>query len=78
MLLLFQIGILMGVGWIFGFIASGSDVQALWWVFVIINSLHGPLLLVSVLYSDRFKEVVLKNSKNKEDTRPQRSMPMRQ
>ena len=53
----------MGIGWIFGFIASASDVQILWWIFIIINSLHGPLLLASVLFSSHFKEEVLKKSK---------------
>ena len=74
-LLMFQIGTLMGIGWMFGFLASAVDVQILWWLFVVINSLHGPLLLASVFCSTQFKQLLSETSKNNEDIKKQNTPP---
>ena len=52
-----QVGIWMGIGWIFGFIASAVDMEILWWIFIVFNSLQGPLLLASILFSTRFQQL---------------------
>ncbi len=38
---LFQISVLMGFTWIFGYIATFTGVEALWYVFIILNSSQG-------------------------------------
>lgn len=38
---------LMGVGWAFGFLAAFTDVQALWYLFVILNTLQGMFICVA-------------------------------
>ena len=65
----------MGIGWMFGFLASAVDVQILWWIFVVINSLHGPLLLASVLRSAQFKQLMSETSKHSKDTKKQNICP---
>ncbi|XP_064595703.1 uncharacterized protein LOC135462220 [Liolophura sinensis] len=38
---------LMGVAWAFGFLAAFTDVQALWYLFVILNTLQGMFICVA-------------------------------
>ena len=61
---MFQVGLLMGISWICGFVASAADITLFWWLFVIITSLQGPLLLVSILCSTQFRDVVGKKEGN--------------
>ena len=50
--------VLVGVGWLFGFVASFIDVTALWWLFIIFTSLHGVSLFISFVSSSQFREVL--------------------
>ena len=52
--------VIMGVGWSFGFVASLIDTIALWWIFIIITSLHGVFLFVVFVRSYQFQDLVRK------------------
>ena len=61
---MFQVGLLMGISWICGLIASSADITLFWWLFVIITSLQGPLLLVSTLCSTQFRYILGKQKRS--------------
>ena len=50
---LFQIASLMGFTWIFGYIAAFTDVEALWYIYIILNSLQGVFIFVSFICNRR-------------------------
>ena len=53
----FQIATAMGITWTLGFIAAITNFEALWWIFVIINSLQGVFLLVGFGLSTRVRQL---------------------
>ena len=63
-LCLFQVGLVMGVSWVCGFIASVADISLFWWLFIISSSLQGPLLLISIICSTQFKQLLSKKNEN--------------
>ena len=46
---LIQIASLMGFTWIFGYIAAFTDVEALWYIYIILNSLQGVFIFISFI-----------------------------
>ncbi|XP_078587563.1 uncharacterized protein LOC144868804 [Branchiostoma floridae x Branchiostoma japonicum] len=50
-----KISTLMGLGWIVGFIAAGTQQDALWYIFIILNSSQGFLISISFMTSPRDK-----------------------
>ncbi|XP_038051339.1 uncharacterized protein LOC119724383 [Patiria miniata] len=48
-----RISSLMGFTWIFGFAAAFSDVTALWYIFIILNSCQGLLIFLSFICNKR-------------------------
>ena len=47
----------MGITWTLGFIAALTDFEALWWIFVIVNSLQGMFLLFGFGLSARVRQL---------------------
>ncbi|CAN7936990.1 unnamed protein product [Ixodes hexagonus] len=45
LLIYFKLALVMGMTWTFGFVAPFANIQALWYVFVILNSLQGAFVL---------------------------------
>jgi len=39
-----KLSVVMGLGWVLGFVAAFADWPALWYVFVVVNSLQGAML----------------------------------
>ena len=52
-LIMFQIASLMGFTWIFGYIAAFTDVEALWYIYIILNSLQGVFIFISFICNRR-------------------------
>ncbi|XP_022101492.1 uncharacterized protein LOC110985070 [Acanthaster planci] len=48
-----RISSLMGFTWIFGFVAAFTDVVALWYIFIILNSCQGLLIFLSFICNKR-------------------------
>ena len=42
-----KLSVVMGLGWVVGFVAAFVDWPGLWYVFIVINSLQGALLCVA-------------------------------
>jgi len=42
-----KLSVVMGLGWVLGFVAAFTDWSALWYAFVVVNSLQGALLCVA-------------------------------
>jgi len=42
-----KLSVVMGVGWVLGFVAAFTDWPALWYTFIVVNCLQGALLCVS-------------------------------
>ena len=51
--LFFQIASLMGFTWIFGYIAAFTGVVALWYIYIILNSLQGLFIFISFICNGR-------------------------
>ncbi len=49
----FQIASLMGFTWIFGYMAAFTDVEALWYIYIILNSLQGLFIFISFMCNRR-------------------------
>lgn len=45
LLIYFKLALVMGMTWTFGFVAPFANIQALWYIFVILNSLQGAFVL---------------------------------
>ena len=43
----------MGFTWIFGYIAAFTDVEALWYIYIILNSLQGVFIFFSFIFNRR-------------------------
>ena len=43
----------MGFTWIFGYIAAFTDVEALWYIYIILNSLQGVFIFISFICNRR-------------------------
>ena len=39
----------MGFAWIFGYIAAFTDVETLWYIYIILNSLQGVFIFISFI-----------------------------
>ncbi|CAH1258671.1 ADGRG4 [Branchiostoma lanceolatum] len=50
-----KISTLMGLGWIFGFVAAGTQQDVLWYIFITLNSSQGFLISISFMTSPRDK-----------------------
>ena len=48
-----KLSVIMGLTWIFGFIATMTDEQGLWYVFVILNSLQGAFICISFVITKK-------------------------
>ena len=48
-----QIATLMGFTWIFGYIAAFTGVVALWYIYIILNSLQGLFIFISFICNRR-------------------------
>ena len=48
-----KLSVIMGLTWIFGFIATMTDEQSLWYVFVILNSLQGAFICISFVITKK-------------------------
>ncbi|XP_030831929.1 adhesion G-protein coupled receptor G2-like [Strongylocentrotus purpuratus] len=44
---------LLGFTWIFGFVAAFADVTALWYIFIILNSLQGVYIFIAFICNKR-------------------------
>ena len=67
--------VLMGVGWLFGFVASFTDAPALWWVFIIITSSHGMCLFIAFVCGSQFHEQVVKQRRQQNAIRRTSNIP---
>ena len=43
----------MGFTWIFGYIAAFTDVEALWYIYIILNSLQGVFIFIAFIFNRR-------------------------
>ncbi|XP_072024814.1 uncharacterized protein [Amphiura filiformis] len=57
-ILIVKMSLVMGIGWVFGFIASFSDNLIMWWIFAAITSLHGFFLFIAFCTSSAFRDIV--------------------
>ncbi|XP_071804556.1 uncharacterized protein [Asterias amurensis] len=48
---------LMGFTWVFGFSAAFSGAEALWYIFIILNSLQGFFIFLSFTFNDQVKKL---------------------
>ena len=48
-----KLSVIMGLTWIFGFIATMTDEQGLWYVFVVLNSLQGAFICISFIITKK-------------------------
>ena len=55
--LFFQISSIMGFSWLFGYVAGTVNIDALWYVFVVLNSLQGVFIFMSFGFNDRVREM---------------------
>ena len=39
----------MGFAWVFGYIAAFTDAEALWYIYIILNSLQGVFIFISFI-----------------------------
>ena len=54
-----KLSVIMGLTWIFGFIATLSEMQFLWYVFVILNSLQGAFICVSFVITRKVGKLLM-------------------
>jgi len=57
-----KLSVVMGLGWVLGFVAAFADWPALWYVFIAVNSLHGAMLCVAFVATRQVNSVSLKRS----------------
>lgn len=48
-----QMSTVLGFTWIFGFVAAFADVTALWYIFIILNSLQGVYIFIAFICKKR-------------------------
>ncbi|ESO89415.1 hypothetical protein LOTGIDRAFT_125317 [Lottia gigantea] len=48
----------MGFTWIFGFIASTTNISVLWYVYIILNGLQGVFIFLSFCLNSRNKDMI--------------------
>ena len=48
-----KLSVIMGLTWIFGFIATMTDEQVLWYVFIVLNSLQGAFICISFVITKK-------------------------
>ena len=54
-----KLSVIMGLTWIFGFMATLSEVELLWYVFVILNSLQGAFICVSFVITKKVGRLLM-------------------
>ena len=42
-----KLSVVMGLGWLLGFVAAFVDWSGLWYIFIVVNSLQGAMLCVA-------------------------------
>ncbi|XP_072028368.1 uncharacterized protein [Amphiura filiformis] len=62
-----KMSLLMGISWIWGFLASFFNKEPLWWIFVITNSCQGLFMAFSILSSSNIQDLI---NKKKTNTKP--------
>ena len=53
----FQISAVLGVSWLWGFVAGFLNIDALWWIFVILNAYQSVLIFLSYGVSKRSRQL---------------------
>ncbi|XP_072048307.1 adhesion G-protein coupled receptor D1-like [Amphiura filiformis] len=53
LLIYIKIASLMGFTWIFGYVAAFTGIEALWYIFIILNSLQGVFIFISFMCNRR-------------------------
>ncbi|XP_072048194.1 uncharacterized protein [Amphiura filiformis] len=53
LLIYMKIASLMGFTWIFGYVAAFTGIEALWYIFIILNSLQGVFIFISFICNRR-------------------------
>ncbi|XP_072046865.1 latrophilin receptor-like protein A [Amphiura filiformis] len=53
LLIYIKIASLMGFTWIFGYVAAFTGIEALWYIFIILNSLQGVFIFISFICNRR-------------------------
>ena len=52
-----QMSTLLGFTWVFGFVAAFANVTALWYIFIILNSLQGVYIFIAFICNKRVFEL---------------------
>ena len=48
-----KLSVIMGLTWVFGFVATATEVELLWYLFVLLNSLQGAFLCLSFVVTKK-------------------------
>lgn len=64
-LLFIKLSLVMGLTWLFGFLAAIFDVVVLWYVFIVFNTLQGALVAVMFLCTKRVYRLIRKSVRHK-------------
>jgi len=65
-----KLSVVMGLGWVLGFVAAFTDWQALWYVFVVVNSLQGALLCVAFVVTRQVARLLVDCVRTSRHTAP--------
>jgi len=52
-----KLSVVMGLGWVLGFVAAFADWPTLWYVFIVVNSLQGAMLCVAFVATRQVNSV---------------------
>ena len=53
-----KLSVVMGLGWVLGFVAAFSDWSVLWYAFIVINSLQGAMLCAAFVVTRQVKRLL--------------------
>ena len=53
----FQVSAILGVSWIWGFLAGFLNMEVFWWIFVILNAYQGVLIFLSYGVAKRSRQL---------------------
>ena len=71
-LLYVKLSLIMGLTWIFGFIAASTDGSFLWYVFIILNTLQGLFICLAFVFTQKvlklLKETFVKSVRRETDS----------
>ena len=70
-----KLSVIMGLTWIFGFVATLSEVEAIWYLFIIFNSLQGAFICVGFVFTKKVLKLLRNKFRNIIGARPRQEEP---